>query len=333
MVIVRYFIATCFLLSALMVSAQVEISFPKKSEAELDKMNSSVDKDLNGLWEGQINQLTWKGQPEFNDISGKLHVEIQQKGNKVKGILVCRAKFADNKGYLSYEKTFNGVWDGNTLEYEDVKVENYINTHRDLRHIETCMKTASLGFYELNGKMHLEGDWQGEGHISDVPCSPGKIHLEKVLEDDIQTEVATTYNVSFSQKNKGPVELKWDEDNKIKKIKNRKVKKGETIIVESKTLSITVYDHQKDDGDIISLNYNGDWVLEKYTIKNEKHKVDVFLDADAAVPNYLVLYAHNLGEISPNTVAVIVDDGHTKQRFVLNADMNTSDVIYFKLKK
>lgn len=313
------------------LSAQIEIKFPKKSEEELKKNKQKEKADLNGLWEGKITQLTWKGQPEYKDISGKLHVEITQKGKNVEGLLVCRARFANNKGYLSYEKSFTGYWDGDVLKYEDVKVDNYINTHRDLRHIETCMKTADLSFYKYNGKMHLEGEWAGEGHISDIPCSPGKIHLEKVLEEEIETEVATTYNVTFAQKNKGPVDLKWDEDNKVKKIKNRKVKKGETIKVKNKTLSITVYDHQRDDGDIISLNYNGNWILEKYTIKNEEHKVDVFLDDNAAVPNYLILYAHNLGEISPNTVAVIVDDGHSRQQFILNADMNTSDVIYFKL--
>ncbi len=311
--------------------AQVEINFPKKSEEELQKEKQKEKVDLNGLWEGKISQLTWKGQPAYKDISGKLHVEISQKGNKVEGLLVCRAKFAENKGYLSYEKTFTGYWDGTVLKYEDVKVENYINTHKELRHIETCMKSADLSFYEYNNSMHLEGEWAGKGHISDVPCSPGKIHLKKVLEEELESEVATTYNVTFAQKNKGPVDLKWDENNKVKKIKNRKIKKGETIKVKNKTLSITVYDHQKDDGDIISLNYNGNWILEKYTIKNEQHKVDVFLDDDAAVPNYLILYAHNLGEISPNTVAVIVDDGMSRQQFILNADMNTSDVIYFKL--
>ncbi len=321
-----------FLGFSLSANGQVEINFPKKDPKVLQENAAKKVVDLNGLWEAEITQLSWQGEPAFQGITGKLHVEVSQQGNRVEGLIVCRAKFADNMGYLSYEKTFKGKWDGETLQYEDVKVENYINTHRKLRHIETCLKTADLSFYEYGGAMHLEGNWEGSGHISEVSCSPGKIHLKKILEEDIATEEATTYNVTFSQKNKGPVELKWDGE-KIKKIKNRKVKKGEVISVKSKNLSITVYDHQRDDGDIVSLNYNGNWLLEKYTLKNTKHKMDVFLDGQAAVPNYLVLYAHNLGEISPNTVAIIVDDGVTRQQFVLNADMNTSDVIYFKLEQ
>ena len=312
-------------------SAQVEINFPEKSKEELKKENTNSKVNLSGLWEAEVTQLTWKGEPRLQDMSGKLHVEITQKGNKIEGLMVCRAKYADDQGYLSFEKTFKGTWNGQELTYQDDQMISYINTHRNLRHIESCMKTATLDFYRLGNKMHLKGDWKGVGHISEVSCAPGQIHLTKVDEEMLESEVATTYNVSFAQKNKGPVELKWDENNQIKKIKNRKVKKGEVIEVQSKTISITVYDHQRDDGDIISINYNGNYILEKFTLKNEKHKVDVVLDANKAVPNYLVLYAHNLGEVSPNTVAVIVDDGVTKQRFVLNADMNTSDVIYFKL--
>ncbi len=315
------------------VYGQVEINFPEKSDKELAKEQGSAAVNLSGLWEAEITQLTWRGQPELQNMSGKLHVEIEHKGNKIKGLMVCRAKFANGQGYLSFEKEFSGRWDGSQMSYQDESINNYINTHRSMRHIESCMKTARLDFYRLGSEMHLKGDWKGVGHVSDVPCSPGKIHLVKVDKEMLETEVATTYNVSFSQKNRGPVELKWDEDNKIKKIKNRNVKKGEEIKVTSKTISITVYDHQRDDGDIISLNYNGNYILEKFTLKNEQHKIDVVLDDDKAVPNYLILYAHNLGEVSPNTVAVIVDDGSTRQRFILNADMNTSDVIYFKLAK
>ncbi len=323
-----------FWLCSFYTTAQVEINFPSKPEKELDKIRtqkpSSKDVDLNGLWEGEITQLTWQGQPEFAGTVGKLHVEITQKGNKVSGLLVCRARFANNKGYLSYEKSFKGTWDGAVLHYEDVKVENYINTHREMRHMETCLKMAELEFFQTVNRDHLEGEWSGSGHISGVYCVPGKIHLKRVREKEITTEVANTINVNFAETGQGPVAVKWDgKKQKIKKLSNRKVKEGKTIKVDSTYLSITVYDHKRNDGDIISLNYNGHWILEQFRINNEEHKVDVVLDASGKVPNYLALYAHNLGDYPPNTVAIIVDDGVKRQRFILNSDMNTCDVIYF----
>jgi len=285
--------------------AQVEIDFPEK-------------------------QLTWLGEPAFQGVKGKLHVEITQTGNKIKGLLVCRARFANNKGYLSYEKYFSGTWDGQQMWYEDDYVDNYINTHKEMRHLETCLKQASLQYYAVNGYEHLEGEWEGKGHISDVPCVPGKIHLRRITDEELVLEEAQTVNVNFSQLDKRPVEIKWNKNNKIKRIKNRKVEPGRTITVDSTYISLTVYDHKKDDGDIVSLNYNGNWILEKFQIDHDQHQIDVFLDPDKDIANYLVLYAHNLGKYPPNTVAVIVDDGVRRQRFILNADMNTSDVIYFR---
>ncbi len=313
--------------------AQVEIDFPKKGEKELASHRGEQQMDLTGLWEGQITQLTWNGEPSFQGATGKLHVEITQTGNKISGVLVCRAKFAKNLGYLSYEKYFKGTWDGQRMWYEDEYVDNYINTHKEMRHLETCLKQASLQFYSVNGYDHLEGEWEGKGHISDVPCVPGKIHLKRVKDEELALEEAQTVNVNFSQLDKRPVEIKWNNKNKIKRIKTRKVEPGRTITVDSDYFSITVYDHKKDDGDIVSLNYNGNWILEKFQINHDEHEVDVFLDPDGNNPNYLVLYAHNLGKYPPNTVAIIIDDGVRRQRSVLHADMNTSDVIYFKRRK
>ena len=311
-------------------NAQTEINFPEKSNKELKEIRTDEDINLNGLWEGKISQLTWQGQPEFAGVSGKLHVEITQKGNQVNGLIVVRAKFANNQGYLSYEKTFKGNWDGETLVYQDVKIDNYINTHKKLRHLETCIKAANLSFYRHGGQYHLEGEWSGKGHISDVPCIPGNIHLTKVMEENLAVEEATTFNVNFASTDKGPVEVKFNKDNQVKKLRDRKVEKGKTIEVENTYLSITVYDHKRNDGDIISLNYNDNWILEKYRINNDEHQIDVVLDDAKNAKNYMILYAHNLGESPPNTVAIIVDDGKTRQRFILNSDMNTCDVIYFQ---
>ncbi len=331
MKIIISLILTAFYFSSF---AQVDVSFPKKGKRQLNEIRKPQMQDLNGLWEGEISQLVWDAQPEFQGATGKLHVEITQEGSKVEGLLVCRAKFANNKGYLSYEKYFTGVWTGEILQYKDLRVENYINTHKELRHLETCLKQANLQFYQTKGSFHLEGDWSGGGHVTGIDCVPGKIHLTKINPDDIAIEYANTVNINFAQEKGKPVELKWDEENKtIEKIKDRKVNDGNTIEVESKVISITVYDHKKSDGDIISLNYNGYWLLEKYKIDNDEHKIDVVLNANKKNPDYVLLYAHNLGKYPPNTVAIIINDGVTQQRVILNSDMHVCDVIYFKLKK
>jgi len=228
--LVGWVFLSCFILCCLCGwSQEIKVDFPEKKDSERAKANSYANINLTGLWEGEISQLNWLGQPEFSGVKGKLHVEIEQRGNTVKGLLVCRAKFAQNQGYLSYDKHFEGTWKNGVLTYQDVQVDNYINTHKSLRHLETCLKTAELSFYETQNTNHLEGEWKGVGHLSDVACIPGKIHLSKIKEEALVVEQAQTLNTNFAQLDKQPVEIKWNRKNKIKKVRSRKVKEGKTI--------------------------------------------------------------------------------------------------------
>jgi hypothetical protein len=45
--------------------------------------------------------------------------------------------------------------------------------------------------------------------------------------------------------------------------------------------------------------------------------------------NYLILYAHNLGEISPNTAAVAVLIGGQEYKLTLTSDLKTSGALNF----
>lgn len=321
-----------FILCFLQVSnAQIEIDFPDKSKKELKEIRESSDVDLNGLWEAEITQESWNGQPELSAMTGKLHVEIEHKGNKINGLIACRAKLKKDGSYLSYNKIFTGLFDGSSMQYQDIAVEYYVNTSKQFRHLETCLKKANLKYYQTSSYEYLEGEWEGLGHISEISCVPGKIRLRRVKDEEIVYEEAQTINVNFEQKKGQPVFLKWGKDGKVKKIKKRKVEEGKIVTVEKQQFTITVYDHKRNDGDIISLNYNGNWILEKFRIDNDEHHIDVLLDVQKDNPNYLILYAHNLGAYAPNTCAVIIDDGVKKQRYILNSDMNTCDVIYFEL--
>ena len=84
----------------------------------------------------------------------------------------------------------------------------------------------------------------------------------------------------------------------------------ETVIVKSPNITIYPYDHRKEDGDIISLNINGIWLMEHYSLrlygKDEKRaKLSVIPNKD----NYLISKAWNLGDIPPNTLTLEIDDG------------------------
>lgn len=109
----------------------------------------------------------------------------------------------------------------------------------------------------------------------------------------------------------------------------REIKDGRTIKLQNDHFILKFYDHNKIDGDIISVNYNGRWLLKGYTL-TEKHKaVELRLDPNID-QNYLLLYADNLGKNPPCTAAIVIDDGGEIEEVILNSDLNQCDIIYFE---
>ena len=328
----RFFVLLCCC-SLSMTAQKFQVDFGEKSEEELTELRTS-DIDLTGIWEGVVTQQHWVGKPDFENPNHMTQIKITQKGDKLEGQLVCRAKFAKDMGTLSYEKDFEGKFDGQVFYYRDMKVHNYQNSHKTMRNLETCMKRAELEFYIKDGDYYLEGDWVGVGHENHGTCTPGSIRWKKVNEKEVK-ENKTKFEVNFeSQKEKEKrAEIVLTKDKKVKKLKGRKVnlKEPKRVTVKKPFITIEVYDHKKSDGDIISLNFNGRWILENHQIDKQKHTVDLQIDDSNKGSNYLILYAHNLGGVPPNTAAIVVDDGVSRQRFTLNSDLKQSDILYFTL--
>jgi hypothetical protein len=101
----------------------------------------------------------------------------------------------------------------------------------------------------------------------------------------------------------------------------RVLEKG-AIQVQQRKLTISVWDHNTVDGDVISLKLGPEWIITNYELTAEKKVMQVTL---LGFSQDLVLYAHNVGMVPPNTVTVSVFDGQTTQRFALESNMETSE--------
>ncbi len=98
-----------------------------------------------------------------------------------------------------------------------------------------------------------------------------------------------------------------------------------TIRVNDRKVTLGVWDHGQIDGDIITLYVNGEKVISNYTLTGSKRTVDVTLKYNGY--NYILLYAHNVGSISPNTCSVqITADGNTKD-FVLESNLSANGAV------
>ena len=99
------------------------------------------------------------------------------------------------------------------------------------------------------------------------------------------------------------------------KLENRTVIVRKSFSSNQAKLTLSVWDNLQEDGDIVSIVLNGKIVLEEYTLLNKPKLVEIELQKGE---NTIVMYAHNLGEQSPNTA---------KMRVILNGknyDINLS---------
>ena len=110
----------------------------------------------------------------------------------------------------------------------------------------------------------------------------------------------------------------------------REIKDGRTIQLQNTKFTLKFYDHNKIDGDIISVNYNGRWLLKSYTLTEKSKAIELELDPNID-ENYLLLYADDLGRNPPCTAAISIDDNSEIEEVILNSDLNQCDIIYFKL--
>ena len=119
-----------------------------------------------------------------------------------------------------------------------------------------------------------------------------------------------------------------EKENKLQnesQLHGREIITKEELTVSNKEVIMQFWDDQKEDGDIISLNLNGEWILRNYIVK--KTKGEILLDLVQG-ENYLILHAENLGAVPPNTAAIAIkENGKEIKSIQLNSDMGKSEAI------
>ncbi len=98
-----------------------------------------------------------------------------------------------------------------------------------------------------------------------------------------------------------------------------------TIKVDSTVVNFDVYDHKIIDGDVVSLSFNGDWIVEKLKITDKPYKFTLKMNDTGK--NFLLLHADDMGRNPPATIAISYLMNGKKETIILNSDTVKSEVI------
>ena len=193
---------------------------------------------------------------------------------------------------------------------------------------------AKNNFHELSinqySKILLTGYYNEKALLFDLK----NIDLERELDENIQlvnTYLTNDYNefmISSSEEGRHRLmQVKGGSGIKPLSLQKRDVEVQKVITVNSKKISLSVWDNERVDGDRISLSLNGEWILRNYEIAKEKHSLDIELIQNKV--NELVFFAENLGEIPPNTTAINIKyEGYNKTH-IMRSNMDKSASINF----
>lgn len=107
----------------------------------------------------------------------------------------------------------------------------------------------------------------------------------------------------------------------------RKVVIKRTFKVNQEEIILELYDHENEDGDIVSVCFNGQYLVEKYKLLNKPKSIKIKL-----LPyqkNVLTVFANNTGKEGANTSAIRFMLNGKQEELILYADKKASEAVEF----
>ena len=117
---------------------------------------------------------------------------------------------------------------------------------------------------------------------------------------------------------------------KVQTSLKREIQVSGAVEVRSSQLKIMIWDNQYVDGDSVSVFFNEASLIEHLALTKTPSVFEINLHKGA---NMLTLLAHNLGAAPPNTAAITIDDGKTRQTRVLSSSLHACGALELILKE
>ncbi|HYH55001.1 MAG TPA: hypothetical protein VD772_00225, partial [Anseongella sp.] len=267
--------------------------------------------DLSGKWYGKITQGPGGYASEY-----AFELEIDQENENLSGI-----SFAYYKEDVVAKFNYYGFFQD---QRSIVLQEDVVMEEKTPPQWVVCIKRLALRYRETDSSEYLEGEWAGIGITDGEACIPGQVFLSR---DPYRAETVPRHALPADTSAlllAGPAVPEEAPGGRL-------LKPGSEIFVRSPDIVVKIADYQIIDGDIVTVYFNEEKVVDKQLIRKEPIILRLNLEASPQ-PGKLLLYAENLGRIPPNTALMVVEDSRGRQRIKLESDYERSDVIYIRYK-
>lgn len=264
---------------------------------------SLAAQSLTGIWRGKRTQGSQGCFPEyFLELHITYSTETTLMGNAY--------SYVDNKQFTKVN--FTGRY--NPLNKRMVITESAVLQYSVPANCIPCIKIYDLNWSKNGVAEILVGDWSGHEMGNNNACPPGKITLNRESVPAFPVDIYQSDTLLKLQQNL--------------KLQSREKEVVETIVIDSPTVKIELYDNAEIDDDTVSVFLNNTLLMHKKRLTDRP--LTFSFNAFPNTEYELMMYAENLGRIPPNTSLMIITAGKKRYEVRLSSSEQKSAVVRFK---
>lgn len=217
--------------------------------------------------------------------------------------IITGTSTTDLTGNHETKNVISGTYNSKTRMISFVE-KDIIYTKSPLEKEVFCFVRHSSKIRLSSKNAKLEGKFQGF-YKNNQPCINGTLTLvgtatvQKLL-DLAEKKIEKSKELDDATKAQFKPQLLFDS------LQTQQLTTGENlnVFLNSKTVIFSIWDKNKEDGDVITLRHNDKPILSDFMVKHKPHQINVDLSAGE---NIFTIEALNEGSLSPNTAMIILE--------------------------
>lgn len=186
-----------------------------------------------------------------------------------------------------------------------------LSSRAKYENLNFCLLTGTLYQKKKGNEVTLKGNFLGFIRGTKKKCASGKISLkgkEQIITKPkpqlIKAKIDTLYSNISAKK---IIDYKWL----------------------AKTIDLAVWDDYNADGDVLTIYFNGQKIVNNYTLKKTKKAISLSLDPTRK--NIIKIVANAEGKAPPNTARLTLSDGKIQRDLITH--IKKDQTVYIRLNR